>query len=149
MFGLSFLSLENLSELIRCISLILTLAFVNSFAQNHKYFYEYKYVPNINKKDSVITEMMVLDVKKTGSSYLSHDKYLADSLRMAEIEEQINKGGTNFNFKNSNILTSGMALLAMCFNLMQEEVIHKIRMFGKKIGIIIDCDDDSFMGDYT
>ena len=84
------------------LALILTLAFVNSFAQNHKYFYEYKYVPNINKKDSVITEMMVLDVKKTGSSYLSHDKYLADSLRMAEIQEQINKGGTNFNFKNSN-----------------------------------------------
>ena len=42
-----------------------------------------------------------------------------------------------------------MALLAMCFNLMQEEVIHKIRMFGKKIGIINDCDDDSFVGDLT
>ena len=38
-----------------------------------------------------------------------------------------------------------MALLAMCFNLMQEEVIHKIRMFGKKIGIINDCDDESFV----
>lgn len=37
----------------------------------------------------------------------------------------------------------------MCFNLMQEEVIHKIRMFGIKIGIINDCDDDSYTGDLT
>lgn len=46
-------------------------------------------------------------------------------------------------------LLAGMALLAMCFNLMQEEVIHKIRLFGKKIGIINDCDDDSYVGDLT
>lgn len=40
-------------------------------------------------------------------------------------------------------------MLAMCFNLMQEEVIHKIRMFGRKIGIINDCDEDNFVGDLT
>lgn len=44
-----------------------------------------------------------------------------------------------------------MALLAMCFNLMQEEVIHKVRMFGKKIGIIHEDSDEEgkFMGDLT
>jgi len=46
-------------------------------------------------------------------------------------------------------LLAGMALLAMCFNLMQEEVIHKLRMFGRKIGIINDCEDDNFVGDLT
>ncbi|KAJ6216810.1 hypothetical protein RDWZM_007967 [Blomia tropicalis] len=45
-------------------------------------------------------------------------------------------------------LLTGMALLAMCFNLMQEEVIHKIRMFGKKIGIIND-EEESFVDDFN
>ncbi|CAG2104187.1 unnamed protein product [Medioppia subpectinata] len=33
-------------------------------------------------------------------------------------------------------LLAGMALLAMCFNLMQEEVIHKVRSCGRRLGII-------------
>ncbi|KAG0411251.1 hypothetical protein HPB47_011627 [Ixodes persulcatus] len=39
-------------------------------------------------------------------------------------------------------LLVGMALIAMCFNLMQEEVIYKVRNCGKRIGIIKDADDD-------
>ncbi|XP_064459863.1 TWiK family of potassium channels protein 7-like [Ornithodoros turicata] len=39
-------------------------------------------------------------------------------------------------------LLVGMALIAMCFNLMQEEVIYKVRNCGKRIGIIKDPDDD-------
>ncbi|KAH7957282.1 hypothetical protein HPB52_017053 [Rhipicephalus sanguineus] len=39
-------------------------------------------------------------------------------------------------------LLVGMALIAMCFNLMQEEVIYKVRNCGKRIGIIKDTDDD-------
>lgn len=40
-----------------------------------------------------------------------------------------------------------MALLAMCFKLMQEEVLHKLRMFGKKFGLIHECDEDKFLDD--
>uniref|UniRef100_T1ITT6 Potassium channel domain-containing protein n=1 Tax=Strigamia maritima TaxID=126957 RepID=T1ITT6_STRMM len=36
----------------------------------------------------------------------------------------------------------GMALIAMCFNLMQEEVIHKVRSCGTRIGILKDRDED-------
>ncbi|GIX95137.1 hypothetical protein CDAR_178881 [Caerostris darwini] len=43
-------------------------------------------------------------------------------------------------------LLFGMALIAMCFNLMQEEVIHKFRSCGKRIGIIKDQEDDDDMG---
>ncbi|XP_055953253.1 potassium channel subfamily K member 17-like [Argiope bruennichi] len=43
-------------------------------------------------------------------------------------------------------LLFGMALIAMCFNLMQEEVIHKVRSCGKRIGIIKDQEDDDDMG---
>ncbi|OTF70807.1 hypothetical protein BLA29_008259 [Euroglyphus maynei] len=39
-------------------------------------------------------------------------------------------------------LLAGMALLAMCFNLMQEEVIHKVKQFGRRLGIVSDHDDD-------
>ncbi|XP_013794241.2 potassium channel subfamily K member 9-like isoform X1 [Limulus polyphemus] len=37
-------------------------------------------------------------------------------------------------------LLVGMALIAMCFNLMQEEVIHKVRNCGRRIGIIVDLE---------
>lgn len=43
-------------------------------------------------------------------------------------------------------LLIGMALIAMCFNLMQEEVIHKVRNCGRKIGVIRDRDEDDDMG---
>lgn len=39
-------------------------------------------------------------------------------------------------------LLAGLALIAMCFNLMQEEVVHKIRSCGKRIGIITDPEDE-------
>ncbi|RWS15118.1 potassium channel subfamily K member 18-like protein [Dinothrombium tinctorium] len=38
----------------------------------------------------------------------------------------------------------GLALGAMCFNLMQEEVIRKFRVCGQRIGIIKDAEDDDF-----
>lgn len=37
-----------------------------------------------------------------------------------------------------------MALLAMCFNLMQEEVIYKVRKLGKRLGIVKEFDDEEF-----
>ncbi|XP_076363166.1 TWiK family of potassium channels protein 7-like [Tachypleus tridentatus] len=40
-------------------------------------------------------------------------------------------------------LLIGMALIAMCFNLMQEEVIRKVRNCGRKIGIIKHFDDEA------
>lgn len=44
-------------------------------------------------------------------------------------------------------LLFGMALIAMCFNLMQEEVIHKVRTCGRRIGILKDTEgDDDDMG---
>ncbi|KAG8196592.1 hypothetical protein JTE90_014153 [Oedothorax gibbosus] len=43
-------------------------------------------------------------------------------------------------------LLVGMALIAMCFNLMQEEVIHKVRNCGRRIGIIKDQEDEDDMG---
>ncbi|XP_076336109.1 TWiK family of potassium channels protein 7-like [Tachypleus tridentatus] len=38
-------------------------------------------------------------------------------------------------------LLGGMALIAMCFNLVQEEVVLKLRNFGRKLGIIRERED--------
>lgn len=39
-------------------------------------------------------------------------------------------------------LLFGMALIAMSFNLVQEEVKKKVRNIGKRVGIVSDDDDD-------
>ena len=36
-----------------------------------------------------------------------------------------------------------MAVIAMCFNLMQQKVIEGVRNFGKKIGIIKDDSEEN------
>lgn len=48
------------------------------------------------------------------------------------------KSGTSFIFC-SMYLMLGMALIAMCFNLMQEEVVHKVRTCGQVLKRIILC----------
>lgn len=48
------------------------------------------------------------------------------------------KGELNFIFC-SMYLMLGMALIAMCFNLMQEEVVHKVRTCGQVLKRIILC----------
>ncbi|KAI1292325.1 TWiK family of potassium channels protein 7 [Halotydeus destructor] len=41
-------------------------------------------------------------------------------------------------------LLTGLALIAMCFNLMQEEVVHNVRTIGKRIGIINDSEEEEY-----
>lgn len=40
-------------------------------------------------------------------------------------------------------LLVGLALIAMCFNLVQEEVVHKLRAIGRRFGVVSDEDSDS------
>jgi hypothetical protein len=48
-------------------------------------------------------------------------------------------GGVNPQFILCSLyILIGMAVIAMCFNLMQQKVIEGVRNFGKKIGIIKD-----------
>lgn len=72
-------------------------------AQNHRFIYEYRYIPNINEKDKMMTDLMALDITKTGSRYRSLTKLTQDSARQAQIQEMIKKGGgfSQMNFKSS------------------------------------------------
>ncbi|WP_276878035.1 GLPGLI family protein [Chryseobacterium joostei] len=64
-------------------------------AQVNRFFYEYKFIPDSNNKEEVKKEMMLLDIDKDGSSYYSHDKFVADSISRAELENQLKAGGGN------------------------------------------------------
>ena len=67
-------------------------------AQINRFFYQYKYVPDINDKTKVIDEMMLLDIDAKGSNYYSHKRFIFDSTMVANIEKQI-RGGGALNFQ--------------------------------------------------
>ncbi|MCJ7932207.1 MAG: GLPGLI family protein [Chryseobacterium sp.] len=62
-------------------------------AQVNRFFYEYKFILDSHNKEDVKKEMMLLDIDKNGSSYYSHDKFVADSIGKAELEKQLKAGG--------------------------------------------------------
>ena len=70
-------------------------------AQTNRFFYDYKFVPDINSKTDVKTEMMVLDINSKGSSYYSHATFVADSIQKADIEKQIQINPGSINIKKS------------------------------------------------
>ena|SRR6218665_2367640 len=73
-----------------------------SFAQGTRIMYEYKFASNIDKKDSLDTELMYLDIKKDGSKFYSRQKFVSDSLRDIYIQKQLASGSGNFSYNNSN-----------------------------------------------
>lgn len=70
-------------------------------AQNQRFMYEYKFVPDINVKDTVKTEMMYLDITPTGSHYYSRQKFISDSIMTAQIKEQMRTTPGSFSVKST------------------------------------------------
>lgn len=73
-----------------------------SFSQGTRIMYEYKFVSNLDKKDSLSTELMYLDIKKDGSKFYSRQKFVSDSIRDAYIQKQLSMGSTNINYNENN-----------------------------------------------
>lgn len=65
------------------------------FAQN-RFFYDYKFIPDSTDKANVITEMMLLDIDKSGSLYHSQQKFIADSTAQADMERQMKLNSGSF-----------------------------------------------------
>ncbi|MBW8358750.1 MAG: GLPGLI family protein [Weeksellaceae bacterium] len=84
--------------------LIFTLFAIAAGAQTNRFIYEYQYIPNINEKDTIRKEMMVLDVSKNGSRYYSHDRYVQDSIMKADFDKQISMGSNNFKMNRNERL---------------------------------------------
>lgn len=68
-------------------------------AQNQRFVYEYRSIPDSTAKNDLKTEIMYLDIAKKGSKFYSREKYISDSVR----EDRIKKGihdftGINFGY---------------------------------------------------
>ena len=50
-----------------------------SFAQGTRIMYEYKFASHLEKKDSLETELMYLDIKKEGSNFYSRQKFVSNN----------------------------------------------------------------------
>ena len=50
-----------------------------SFAQGTRIMYEYKSASHLEKKDSLETELMYLDIKKEGSNFYSRQKFVSNN----------------------------------------------------------------------
>ena len=74
-------------------------------AQTHRFIYDYKYVPDPAKKDSVVEEAMALDITDKGSKFHSYVKLQADSILQAQIQEQMKSGNMNMNLKGTKMGT--------------------------------------------
>ena len=86
----------------KIVSLFLILSGLLIQAQNQRFFYDYKYIPDSTNKAEVLSEMMILDVTKSGSNYYSHEKFVSDSIMKAELEKQIQSGAGNININGGN-----------------------------------------------
>lgn len=86
----------------KTISILLLLICTFSLAQGTRIIYEYKFASSLEKKDSLETELMYLDIKKNGSEFYSRQKFVSDSTRDAYFKKQIQMGSTNFNYRSGN-----------------------------------------------
>lgn len=63
-------------------------------AQNKRFIYEYKFIPDSTNLEDIKTEMMFLDTNKQGSKYYSYTVFNSDSLMKADLERQLKATGS-------------------------------------------------------
>lgn len=63
-----------------------------TMAQNQRFMYQYSYAIDSLHKDSIQTELMLLDVTPEGSKYYSKAKHDSDSIVQASLKKQISRG---------------------------------------------------------
>ena len=76
---------------IHILILILFSSFI--FAQNQRFTYEYRFIPDSANREDVKTEIMDLDVSKTGSRFYSETVYKSDSAMKVDLEKQLQATG--------------------------------------------------------
>ncbi len=63
------------------------------FAQNQRFIYEYKFVPNKDEPSDIKEEMMVLETTKDRSHFFSFTSYKSDSIMRIDLENQLKTTG--------------------------------------------------------
>lgn len=62
-------------------------------AQNKRFTYEYRFVPDSTNVSDIKTETMNLDISPSGSKFYSYTAYHSDSLMKADLEKQLASTG--------------------------------------------------------
>lgn len=78
-------------RLITAFSLFIIGVFAN--AQNKRFTYEYRFIPDSTNTGDIKTEMMNLDVADSGSKFYSYTAYHSDSIMRADLEKQLASTG--------------------------------------------------------
>ena len=65
-----------------------------AIAQNKRFIYEYKFIPDSTNAADVKTEMMFLDTSKEGSKYYSYTVFNSDSAMKVDLEKQLAATGS-------------------------------------------------------
>lgn len=65
-----------------------------TIAQNKRFIYEYKFIPDSTNVEDVKTEMMFLDTTKDGSKYYSYTVFNSDSIMKVDLEKQLAATGS-------------------------------------------------------
>ena len=74
-------------RLITAFSLLIIGVFAN--AQNKRFTYEYRFIPDSTNARDIKTEMMNLDTSPSGSKFYSYTVYQADSISKIDLEKQL------------------------------------------------------------
>jgi len=78
----------------RKIFLLFVLLGTLAIAQNKRFIYEYKFIPDSTNVADVKTEMMFLDTSKDGSKYYSYTVFNSDSAMKVDLEKQLAATGS-------------------------------------------------------
>lgn len=71
------------------------------FAQNQRFIYEYKFIQDSTNRQDSKSELLVLDLSKSGSKFYSYEKYRADSVMYAELQKQVAAQSNNIVVNNT------------------------------------------------
>lgn len=85
----------------KIIILLVFLVFIKNYSQK-RFVYEYKFVPDVSKKDSVLTDYMNLDSDMKNSVFYSSFKSVSDSLRQEMASNKSIKA--NLPYYNPNLI---------------------------------------------
>lgn len=91
----------NFYSMKKTMTLLLPLLSMWLMAQTHRFTYEYRYIPNINEKEKVMSDQMALDISSAGSEYRSLGKMAMDSILRAQIKGIEKGGGMNIDMRGT------------------------------------------------
>ena len=107
----------------KILALLICLTFVTTYSQK-RFVYEYKFVPDVTKKDSVLTDYMNLDSDMKNSVFYSSFKNVSDSLRQELLSNKSIK--VSYPYYNPNLIYT------VTKNYSKNSVVYHIKDSGIK-----------------